>query len=209
MKQILKVIIISLVVFAIGMFTAIALPMVGLVIFSIGAIGLIISSCTYLFLEYKNLRKLEDPNDYQISPLPQEPIRLSANSGFIYPDMLHDLQEAYQKILFAGSSDFFVNILYKGAMVMQFINIPDASKGEMENIGIFFFPYLYNDNELMERFANNDFIHYFDHKIYSDEGSAAYFGKNLKRAMQVASYILATVYYIPTNEHLILQIEAA
>ena len=208
MKQTLQAIILSLVVFAIGLFTAIAAPMVGLIIYSIGAVGLVISSCVYLFLDYRHASKMEDPMLYEVSPLPQEPILLNRSSGFIYPDMLRELPNAYNKILFSGSGDFFVNVLYRGAMVMQFINVPDASKGETENIGIFFFPYLYKDRELMERFANNYYIYYFDYKIYSDEGTAAYFGKKLKRAMQVASYILATVYYIPTNEHLIIQIDA-
>ena len=208
MKQMMKVIVASLVIFAVGMFATIVVPLVGLVIVIVGGIGLVISSCTYLFLEYKHTHKYEVPMDYQVSHLPQEPISLSPRSGFIYPDILRELPKAYEQILYSGFGDFFVSVLYRGAMVMQIINVPDRTKGELENIGIFFFPYLYEDQALMERFANNDFIHYFDHNIYSDEGTAAYFGKNLKLAMQVASYILAAVYYIPTNEHLTIQIDA-
>ena len=195
MKQTLKVIIVSLILFAIGMFTAIALPEVGLVLVIIGGASLVVSCCFYLFYEYKHMREWEDPADYEAAPLPQEEILLSSKSGFIYPDMLRDLPEAYNQVRLSGSNEFFVNVLYRGAMIMQIINVPDTAKGETENIGIFFFPYLYEDNALLERFANNDFIYYFDDKVYSDEGTAAYFGKDLKRAMQVASYILATVYY--------------
>lgn len=90
---------------------------------------------------------------------------------------------------------------------MQIINVPDVTNGGKENIGIFFYPYLYDDRTLIERFADNYYIHEFNYKIYGDEGTAAYFGKNVKNAMIVASYILSTVYYIPLEAQLSIRVE--
>lgn len=54
----------------------------------------------------------------------------------------------------------------------------------------------------------SDAILYFDHKIYSDEGTAAYFGDDLKKAMRVASFVLATIYNIPLDAQLTINVDA-
>ena len=209
MKQTFKAIVVSFILFTIGMFISIAIPEVGAVFVIVGGVALVVTCCIYLFFEYKHIRDLEAIVDYKATPLPQEEIRLNSKSGFIYPDMLQNLPKAYDQVRHSGMNEFYVNVLYRGTMIMQIINVPDTATGETENIGVFFFPYMYEDKDLVERFAHNDFICYFDDEIYSDEGTSAYFGHDLKLAMQVASYILATVYYIPTNEHLTIKIDAA
>ena len=55
----------------------------------------------------------------------------------------------------------------------------------------------------MERFEDNHYRHYFSNNpLDSEEGADAYFGANIKKAIRVASYILATVYYIPLDAKL-------
>ena len=208
MKQTMAVIFGSIGLFAAGMFLSIINPSIGLVLVIMGGIGLVISSCIYLFLEYRHVKKMNDPVNYETTTLPQNPVYLRRTDEFIYPDIFVHVPNEYEKVISAGSDNFMVEVCYHGKMVMQFINVPDTAKGETENIGIFFYPYLYEDRALIERFADNYYIFKFDHKIYSDEGTAAYFGKDLKKAMIVASYILATVYYIPLDEPLSVRVDA-
>ena len=208
MKRTMAVIFASLGLFIAGSFIAIGVPKVGIVFVIVGGIGLVVSSTIYLVLEYKHEEKMNDPRYYETTFLPHEPVVLRPSDRFIYPLLLRELPNEYDKVLSAGSNEFFVEVCYKGNMVMQFINVPDINKGETENIGIFFYPYMYNDEALFGRFATNYYIHHFDHNIHSDEGTAAYFGSNLNKAMQVASYILMTVYYIPTDEDLEIRVNA-
>lgn len=208
MKRMVVVIFVSFGLFAAGMFLSIIIPPIGLVLVIFGGISLVISSCIYLFMEYRHEKKMNDPVYYETTSLPQEPVYLRRSDEFIYPDIFVRVPNEYKKVVLAGSDNFLVDVCYQGQMVMQFINVPDAGKGEIENIGIFFYPYLYDDRDLIERFADNYYIFKFDHKIYSDEGTAAYFGKDIKRAMIVASYILATVYYIPLDEKLSIRVDS-
>lgn len=208
MKQTMAVIFISLGLFAAGMILSISIPNIGLVILILGSIGLVICSCIYLFLEYQHAMKMNDPIYYETTSLPQEPVYLRVRDEFIYPDIYVHVPNEFKKVVLSGSDNFLVDVCYHGKMVMQFINVADTAKGETENIGIFFYPYLYDDRALIERFADNYYIFKFDHKIYSDEGTAAYFGKDIKKAMIVASYILATVYYIPLDEQLYIRVDA-
>lgn len=208
MKRMMRAIFISLGVFVTGALLAVIVPIVGLVLVIAGGIGLVICSCSYLVLEYKHLKVLNTTGYGNVSPLPQEPVHLRPSSGFIYPDILRVLPDEYLKMISAGWENFLVEVLYNGSMVMQFINVPEVGNGEFENIGIFFYPYQYEDEELTKRFIDNYYMWCFDNKIYSDEGTAAYFGDNLNKAMKVASYILATVYYIPLSAQLTIRVDA-
>lgn len=208
MKRTMTFIFVSLGLFAAGMFLSIAVPPVGLAILIPGGICLVISSCIYLFQEYRHEKKMNDPVYYETTSLSQEPVYLRRTDDFIYPDMFVHVPNEYQKVVSAGSDNFLVDVCYQGKMVMQFINVPDVTKGETENIGIFFYPYLYDDRALIERFADNYYMYKFDNTIYSDEGTAAYFGKDIRKAMIVATYILATVYYIPLDAQLTIRVDA-
>lgn len=179
-------------VFSVGAYMSIVEPSFGVIVLIAGGIGLVISSCAYLVLEYKQVKRLQVTADYSVTSLPKEIVKLKLSTGFIYPDIKRVLPDEYLKMISAGWEQFLVEVCYNGAMVMQFINVPDED--QFENIGIFFYPYLYEDEALMERFIKSDAILYFDHKLYSDEGTAAYFGDDLRKAMRVASFVLATVY---------------
>lgn len=208
MKRMMAVIFVSLGVFAAGAFIAIAAPSVGLPLVIGGGIGVVASSWAYLVLEYKHVKQLQVTADYSTTPLPKEIVKLKLSAGFIYPDIKRVLPDEYLKMISAGWEQFLVEVCYNGSMVMQFINVPDKEKDEFENIGIFFYPYLYEDEALTDRFIKSDAILYFDHKIYSDEGTAAYFGDDLKKAMRVASFVLATVYNIPLDAQLTINVDA-
>ena len=206
------------IVFLVGALTAIVAPPVGVALLIGGGIVLVVSSCVYLAMDYKQHTQhsisSNNPSSVPLfpsqntpEPLPQQPVYITPDSGFVYPDMLRQLPAAYQQRLKAGSTDFFVNVRYHGQMVMQFINCPDPDKGITQDIGIFFYPETYDNNTLMRRFKNNAFIHCFSTPFYQDEVADAYFGSDLQKAMQVASYILATVYYIPTTAHLDIHLE--
>lgn len=208
MKRMMAVIFVSIGVFAAGAFIAIGAPSVGLPLVIAGGIGVVASSWAYLVLEYKHVKRLQMTADYSVTPLPKEIVKLKLSAGFIYPDIKRVLPDEYQKMISAGWEQFLVEVCYNGSMVMQFINVPDKEKDEFENIGIFFYPYLYEDEALTDRFIKSDAILYFDHKIYSDEGTAAYFGDDLKKAMRVASFVLATVYNIPLDAQLTINVDA-
>lgn len=208
MKQMMGVIFVSLGVFVAGAFVAIVAPEVGLVLVMIGGIGLVTSTCAYIVLEYKHVKRLTQTADYSVTPLPQELVKLKLSAGFVYPDIKRVLPDEYLKMISAGWEQFLVEVCYNGSMVMQFINVPDKEKDEFENIGIFFYPYMYEDEALTDRFIKSDTIIYFDHKLYSDEGTAAYFGDDLKKAMRVASFVLATVYNIPLDAQLTINVDA-
>lgn len=208
MKRAMVVVFVSLGLFAAGMFLSIINPSIGVVVLILGGIGLVISSCIYLFLKYWHLKKINDPIHYEIGELPQEPVYLRRSDEFIYPDIFVHIPNEYKKVLLNDLNNVSIEVCYHGKMVVQFINVPDTAKGETENIGVFFYPYLYEDKAIVERFADNYYIFKFDHKIYNDEGTAAYFGKDIKKAMIVASYILATVYYIPLDERLSICVDA-
>lgn len=68
---------------------------------------------------------------------PKKPVVLRPHDRFVYPLLLREMPNEYDKALSAGSDEFLVEVCYKGNMVMQFINVPDINKGETENIGIF------------------------------------------------------------------------
>lgn len=208
MKRMMVVIFVSIGVFAVGAYTAIVASSLGLALVIAGGIGLVVSSCEYLVLEFKHVKRLQATPDYSVTPLPKEIVKLKLSAGFIYPDIKRVLPDEYLKMISAGWEQFLVEVCYNGAMVMQFINVPDKEKDEFENIGIFFYPYMYDDEALTARFIKSDAILYFDHKLDSDEGTAAYFGCDLKKAMRVASFVLATVYNIPLDEQLTINVDA-
>ena len=203
MKVSMRIIIISIVLFAVGMFFALVATPIGIVLFGLGAIGLIGGSVAYLIAEMKKRRKDEDTMCYDhATPLPIEPVVISAADKFIYPDLL-PLEPYFEYAITIGSSDSFVSVMFNHSVVSQIIDCPNSKIGEKHNIGVFFFPYLYEDSVLYERFADNEYMRYFNNNpIDSDEGVDAYFGMDIHKALLVVSHVLANVYYIPTNAKL-------
>ena len=203
MKTSMRILLISLVLFAVGMLLAFVIPPIGIVLFGLGAIGLVGGSIAYLIAEMEKRRKDEDTMCYDhVTPLPIEPVVIPASNKFIYPDML-PIKSYFEHAIAIGSSDGFVSVMFNHAVVLQIIDCPEPKKDEKHNIGVFFFPYLYEDSIIYERFADNEYLRYFSNNpINSDEGVDAYFGTDIQKALLVASHILANVYYIPTNAKL-------
>ena len=203
MKTAMRIMLVSLVIFAVGMLLALVVAPVGIALFALGAIGLVGGSIAYLIAEMKKRRKDEDTMCYDhVTPLPIEPVVISAADKFVYPDLL-PLKSYFESAIAEGSSDSFVSIMFNHSVVLQIIDCPNSKIGEKHNIGLFFFPYLYEDSVLYERFADNEYMRYFkNNSINSDEGVDAYFGTDIQKTLLVASHILANVYYIPTNAKL-------
>lgn len=203
MKISMRILFISIGLFAVGAFLALEGSSAGIVLFGLGAIGLVGGCVAYFVAEIKKKRKDEESMCYtHVTPLPIEPVVLNPRDHFVYPDLLA-LHSYFEHALATSSSECFVSVMFQHSVVLQIIDCPNAKKGEKHNIGVFFFPYLYEDSELNERFADNEYMRFFgNNPIDSDEGVDAYFGTDYSKALQVASYILATVYYIPTNAKL-------
>lgn len=200
MKNSMHIMFIGLGLFAIGLILVPIIIPLGIVSVGLGIVGLVGGSIAYLIEEFKK-RKDEDAMSYtHVTPLPMDPVVISPHSHFIYPD-IQPLKAYFENATAKGSNDGFVSIMFNHSVVAQIIDCPN--KGKTHDIGIFFFPYLYEDRNLIERFADNYYMDIFAYNaIDSEEGVDAYFGTDIQSALQVVSYILANVYYIPTNSKL-------
>ena len=207
MKTSMYIMFLGLGLFAVGMSLVFVIPPLGIAIFGFGVVGLVGGSIAYLITELQKKKKDEDAMCYtHVTSLPTEPVIISPHTNFIYPD-LKPVKTYFEDAIARGSSDGFVSVMYNHSVVAQIIDCPDSAKGITHNIGIFFFLYLYDDKELMERFTNNYYMDIFAYNpIDSEEGVDAYFGTDIQNALQVVSHILANVYYIPTNAKLQLDI---
>lgn len=58
MKRMMVVIFVFIGVFAVGAYMSIVQPSIGLIVLIAGGIGLVTSSCAYLVLEYKQVKRL-------------------------------------------------------------------------------------------------------------------------------------------------------
>lgn len=203
MKAAMKIMIAGLFAFAVGMLLVLVLPSIGIVIFAFGAIALVGGSIAYLIAEFQKKRKDEERMAYSHPTcLPIEPIVISPSTEFALSGM-EQVQSYFEQAFSKGSSDGFCSVMFNHSLVLQIIDCSNDSEGRKHEIGIFFFPYLYDDSELMERFEDNHYKHYFSNNpLDSEEGADAYFGADIKKAIRVASYILATVYYIPLDTKL-------
>lgn len=203
MKVAMRVLIVGLSVFAIGAYLAIIYHEVGLVLVGAGGVLLVGGCIAYLCAEFiKHKKEAEDECYTHVTSLPIEPIVLDSRVGFIFPD-LENIEPYFKNAIAHGSTEGWVDIMFNQSLLTQIIDCPEEKNGEKHNIGIFFFPYLYEDKHLYMRFEDNDYMDYFSNNpVYSDEGVDAYFGTDIHKALQVASYILASVYYIPTYSKL-------
>ena len=203
MKIAMSIVIAGLVVFAAGLCIAIYEPEIGLVPIVIGVALLVVGAIAYLCAEWVKIKKdREDLGFTTPTSLPKEPIAVRPNAGFIFSDMKQVLKY-FSNAFTNGSSDGFVDVSYNNMLVLQIADCPNIQAGETHCIGVFFFPYLYEDEQLYARFMNNEYYPYFNNNpLDSDEGADAYFGSDIQLALQAASSILATVYNIPLNTKL-------
>lgn len=125
----------------------------------------------------------------------------------MYAGLYETVCDYFKKEIIAKASHGMIDVCFdipnanpSRHVVLQVMQDSDLAKGEPFDIGIYFCPDNYGP-EYGERFQNN-FYWNSCFKEYStpDENTyIAYFGEDIDTAVQVASYILATVYYIPLN----------
>ena len=126
------------------------------------------------------------------------PITLSPDSRFIYKGMKETVSRYIPKdpntLITVGYDKLGGNSVTDRA-VMQFYR--DSDSAELD-IAIYFWP---PSHAMLERFERNPFFSDFK-EVANDKTYNAYYGRDIDKAVKVASYILATVYYIPMDTQL-------
>lgn len=139
--------------------------------------------------------------------LPKQPITLNPSEGFMYKGMYEEVSYYFKKVLNSKASHGMIdvclnvpNVKPSKHVVMQFMEDSDLENGEPFDIGIYFFPDCFS-SEYGERFRQSFYWEScFKDSSRPDENTyLAYFGDDIATAVHIASYILATVYYIPLN----------
>lgn len=124
------------------------------------------------------------------------------DSNFVYPELLKAVKSYFKKD-FNGDNGM-IEVQYDNETVMQIIDWTDGRTGKAHDICLFCFPY-FIDEETGDRFKMNYYRK--DFKMDTDRSYTAYYGNDVEQAVKVASYILATVYWIPTDALLDLGFE--
>ncbi len=202
MKTAMSVFISGLVIFALGLGVMTSALEIGLVFAALGGILFIVGVIAYLVADIAKYKQDRKDLGFTTTPLPEEPAFVQHAQGFIFPDFKPALAH-FEKAFANESSNGFVEVMYNNMLVAQIADCPNKEAGETHCIGVFFFPYLYEDEQLYARFKINEYYTYFSNNpIDSEEGADAYFGSDIQLALQAASSILATVYNIPLNTKL-------
>lgn len=122
------------------------------------------------------------------------PVFVDPYSGFIFKGMLESMKYHFTDDFEEG--DAMINVVLDGVTIMQIIDCPDREKGEKHDVMLYFYP-MFDDN-VAERFKNcfykDDFDMQEENNLFQ-----AFYGDDFEQAAKVASYVLATVYYIPTD----------
>ena len=142
-----------------------------------------------------------------LSNMPQRPIVLSPNEGFMYQGMYDTVQDYFRRVIESKACHGMIDVCFQVPnatpskhVILQIMEDSDLAHGEPFDLGIYFCPDNYGP-EYGERFKRNFYWEScFKESSRPDENTyIAYFGEDIGTAIQVASYILATVYYIPLN----------
>ena len=142
-----------------------------------------------------------------LSNMPQRPIVLSPNEGFMYQGMYDTVQDYFRRVIESKACHGMIDVCFQVPnatpskhVILQIMEDSDLAHGEPFDLGIYFCPDNYGP-EYGERFKRNFYWEScFKESSRPDENTyLAYFGEDIGTAIQVASYILATVYYIPLN----------
>lgn len=126
------------------------------------------------------------------------PITLSPDSGFIYKGMKETVSRHIPKdpnTLITVGYDKIGGSNVTDRAVMQFYR--DCDSKDID-IAIYFWP---PSHAMLERFERSPFFRDFK-EVANDKTYNAYYGRDIDKAVKVASYILATVYYIPMDTQL-------
>lgn len=123
-----------------------------------------------------------------------QPISLSEDAVFEYPDMWDSISTYIQ-----NEPEALVTVFVDGVDVMQFVNVAYSSTDGQTNIAIYFYPKAFS-NAHYKRFLANPYIADFEES--EDKTFMASYGTDIDKAVKVASYLLASVYYIPLKTEL-------
>lgn len=120
-----------------------------------------------------------------------QPISLPVDAIFEYPGMRNSISAYIQ-----NQPNALVSVFVDGVVVMQFLNLAQSSTDGQTNITLYFFPKAFS-NAHYQRFRANPYIADFNEA--SDNTFMASYGTDINKAVKVASYILASVYYVPLH----------
>ena len=184
--------------YSLGFIASLFIPVIGLIAFDSIVIGLVVGIPISLFFLVKAIQSniaernlLKTRIEVQQTPSQANLISLLHLDTIITPyfsDLWNNLMEYG-----------WIDISYQNSIVVQFVNLPDDN-GNKENIVLWFYPYACDD-ELVDRFFNNAFMSDCE-EVYKGEPEAFMqfqYGTDINKALQVATYILSTVYLIPTT----------
>lgn len=121
--------------------------------------------------------------------LPYQPISLSEDAVFEYPNMWDSISLYIQ-----NEPEALVTVIVDGVDVMQFLNFAHSSADRQTDIAIYFYPKAFS-NAHYKRFLANHYIADFEEA--ADNTFMASYGTDIDKAVKIASYILASVYYVP------------
>lgn len=132
--------------------------------------------------------------------LPDTPVTLDENTDFIFPALLNSAPKYFENWV-DKTQNPMIDVGYEGRCVLQIVSWREEN-GQGQDIMLYFFPrygQTSSTSDLVDRFKSC--IYYTDFK---DDGGGLHgnYGTNLIHALKVASYILTTVYYIPTTYEL-------
>lgn len=142
-----------------------------------------------------------------LSNMPKQPILISPNECFMYRGMYEAVCDYFKKVIDSKANHGMIDVCFSipnsspsKHVVLQFMADSDLAHGEPFDIGIYFCPDNYGP-EYGERFKRNFYWEtcFKDYSRPDENMYLAYFGDDIDTAIQIASYVLATVYYIPLN----------
>lgn len=135
--------------------------------------------------------------------LPDTPVTLDENTDFIFPALLNSAPKYFEKAWQSKAQMAMIGVGYEGRCVLQILQLSPEDEF-VKDISLNFYPYgLPNSSRLVNRFKSCKYYSDFaDLDSEKDNHMIACYGENVMQALKVASYILATVYYIPTSYQL-------
>lgn len=201
--------------YAAGMIASIFLPVFLIVILSAYLsipfdcsiiVGLVIAVpvfvyCVVKMVQYNKMQSDKLMEDFYDShgpaSLPDKPVYVDKDSAFVFPKLKDDVRW-YFKDLWKTTMEYgWIDVLYGGKIILQIWNFPE--NGKKHNVLINFNPYSYNSS-LVQRFKSCVYYKDFaENDSENDNFMQASYGKDIDKALIVASYILVNVYYIPTT----------
>jgi len=157
--------------------------------------ALVVAGVIFLIFDIIGLAKGNESTEEVVQTsawsLPDTPVYVDPDSGFMFEGMLSKVESS-----FPNNDASMINVKYKGVTVLQILNeVGDGGSGK-HTVALYFFPGF--SKEVVERFRNCYYIDEFE-ILEDSETFSAFYEEDYEKAVKVASYVLATVYYIPTH----------